>query len=78
MHWHTKQNMNYRFVQKTARNIFVTSCEGEEVSRVAGYDKERMVKRITFENIVRDGRRAESFADAKIDVGSFAEEIAIR
>lgn len=62
----------------TARNIFVTSCEGEEVSRVAGYDSERMVKRITFENIVRDGRRAESFADAKIDAGSFAEEIAIR
>ncbi len=48
------------------------------VSSVRGYDNERKVKNVTFDNIVINGKKIESFEEANIKVGDFAENIIIK
>lgn len=48
---------------------------GEVTSVIQGYDKERMVSNITFNNIVINGKQVRNPAEAKIEVGDFTENI---
>ncbi|MCL2411484.1 MAG: glycosyl hydrolase family 28 protein [Treponema sp.] len=44
---------------------------------ISGYDSERMIKDVKFENIVINGKRAKSFEDANIRMGEFTKNITI-
>ncbi|HIY58384.1 MAG TPA: hypothetical protein H9829_09360 [Candidatus Tetragenococcus pullicola] len=56
-------------------DIAITSGPGEEVSLIAGYDEERLVKNITFKNIYRDGIKMTNLKEANISVGDHTENI---
>lgn len=55
--------------------IHVTSGDGEEPSVICGYDENYVVRNVSISDFYRDGKRAECFADANIEVGAFADGI---
>ncbi|MDR2680803.1 MAG: glycoside hydrolase [Tannerella sp.] len=59
------------------RNIYY-SGHGENPSVIEGFDESRMIRNISFENIVIHGKRMKSFEDAGIKVGKFTDEISIK
>jgi len=50
----------------------------ENPSIIEGHDAGRLVKNVTFENIIINGKRAETFEEANIRVGKHTEEIVIK
>ena len=63
----------------TFRNISY-NYEGwpENPSIIHGYDNERLVQDILFENIVINGKRAANFDEANIRIGDFTKNITIK
>ena len=61
----------------TFRNI---SCTGKYInsSLIEGYDKNRKIENILFENIVLNGRRITSLEELNIDKKDFVEKIRIK
>ena len=57
------------------RNIKV-DCEIG--SHIAGYGPENTVRGVTYENFVMNGKKAESIADVKIDIGVYADGIIVK
>lgn len=55
--------------------IFVMTGQGEETSVIRGYDENFMVKNVRISDFYRDGVKAESLADANIEVGEFTEGV---
>jgi len=64
-------------VSRTFRNI---SCTGKYInsSLIEGYDKNRKIENILFENIVLNGRRITSLEELNIDKKDFVEKIRIK
>lgn len=59
------------------RNIFYTGY-GENPSIIQGYDEQKNVQDISFENIVINGKRCKSFKEANIKLGGFTKNITIK
>jgi hypothetical protein len=59
------------------RNIYY-SGQGENPSVIEGFDENRMIRNVSFENIVIHGKRMKSFEDAGIKVGKFTDGVTIK
>jgi hypothetical protein len=59
------------------KNIFY-SGQGENQSIIEGFDENRMIRNISFENIVINGKRMKSFEDAGIKVGKYTDGITVK
>lgn len=59
------------------KDIYYTG-PGEEKSCIRGYDGEHMVSDVTVENLFIRGKRAETFAEAGIEVGPFTEGVVLK
>lgn len=55
--------------------IFVMSGQGEEPSVICGYNEDFLVKNVRISEFYRDGARARSLEEAKIEVGRFTEGV---
>jgi polygalacturonase len=61
----------------TFRNIYYTGyCENPSV--IEGFNESRMIRNVSFENIVINGKRMKSFEEAGIKVGKFTNEITVK
>ncbi len=56
-------------------NVRVISGDGEELSVIAGYNAEFLVRDVRIRDFYRDGRKMESLEEAGIVVGEFAENV---
>jgi hypothetical protein len=56
------------------RNV-IYSGDGASPSIIAGFDEQRRVREITFENLVVNGRKARTAEDANITIGSFVDDV---
>ncbi|KAA6323290.1 hypothetical protein EZS27_027258 [termite gut metagenome] len=61
----------------TFRNIYYDGC-CENPSVIAGYDAQRIVDGVLFENIVIRGKRIKSFDEGNIRVGNFTNNITLK
>ncbi len=61
----------------TFRNIYYTG-KNENPSVIQGYDATRTVDRITFENIVINGKKVTSFNDLNVKKGNFVGTITVK
>jgi hypothetical protein len=61
----------------TFRNIYYTGC-GENPSVIEGFDESRMIRNVSFENIVINGKRMKSLEEAEIKVGKFTGGLTIK
>lgn len=61
----------------TFRNIYYTG-KNENPSVIQGYDAQRMVDNIAFENIVINGKKAATLEDLNIKKGNFVGKISIK
>jgi polygalacturonase len=61
----------------TFRNIDYNGC-CENPSVIEGFDESRMIRNISFENIVINGKRIKSFEEAGIKVGKFTGGITVK
>ncbi|MDR1121089.1 MAG: glycoside hydrolase, partial [Dysgonamonadaceae bacterium] len=59
------------------RNIYY-SGQGENPSVIEGFDENRMIRNVSFENIVIHGKRMKSFEDTGIKVGKFTDGVTIQ
>ncbi len=65
------KNSNIKF-----KDIYVTAKEMPP-SRFKGYDEEHQVKGITIENLYFNGRKINSLADGKVNMGEFVCDVAL-
>ena len=61
----------------TFKDIYYNGAN-QNPSTIEGYDSERLVKNVTFENLVINGKRMKSFEEANIIIGDNTENIVIR
>jgi hypothetical protein len=61
----------------TFRNIYYAGC-CENPSVIEGFDESRMIRNVSFENIVINGKRMKSFEEAGIKVGKFTDGLTIK
>jgi hypothetical protein len=74
--WHTGPGRGIENV--TFRNIFCDySGDPPNTSVIEGYDDDRMIKDVVFENIVINGKRIQSFEEGDIRVGEFTKDITL-
>ena len=59
------------------KNIYY-SGQGENPSVIEGFDENRIIRNISFENIVINGKRMKSFEEAGIKVGKFTDKFTIK
>jgi hypothetical protein len=59
------------------RNIYY-SGQGENSSVIEGYDEDRMIRNVSFENIVINGKRMRSLEETGIKAGKFTGGITIK
>lgn len=59
------------------RNITYTG-HTDNWGTVHGYDASRMVRNITFENVIVNGKRARNTTDLRLDIGAFVEGISVK
>jgi len=59
------------------KNVYYTGY-GENPSIVEGYDNDRQVEGVTFENIVINGKRVKTLDDANIRVGEFVKNLKLK
>jgi hypothetical protein len=63
----------------TFRNVYYDYTGWpENPSVIEGYDEMRSIKDVTFENIVINGKRVETFEEGNIRIGKFAENIILK
>ncbi|MDR2135239.1 MAG: hypothetical protein LBO76_01345 [Treponema sp.] len=73
--WHTGPGRGIENI--VFKNIFLDYTVPPGASRIHGYDKDRLVKNVRFENIVIKGERAALFEEANINIEQFAQDIGI-
>lgn len=59
-------------------DIIVKTGNGEEISRIQGYDADHGVKGIYFKNYYRDGKKATNATEANFIIGDFTSDITIQ
>ncbi len=59
------------------KNIYYTGA-GENPSIIEGYNEKAMIRNISFENIVINGKRIKSLKDGNIQVGKFTDNITLK
>lgn len=59
------------------KNIYY-SGDGENPSIIEGYDSNAMIKDVSFENIVINGKRVKSFDDGNIRIGKYTQNIKLK
>ncbi len=66
----------YKIENISFKDIYYNGANSNP-SHIRGYDEERMVKNVSFENVVINGKRIKSFEEGNIEVGEFVENITI-
>ncbi len=58
--------------------IYITSGDGEETSVIQGYNEEFRVRDVKISNWYRDGKKAENWDELGVQIGEYADDIALQ